>query len=273
MAVETHRRPAPPATSGSRSSASRTRGCSPGKARFIDDLSLPGMLHAAFVRSPHAHARVDGDRHLARARARRRHRASSPARTSDQLGPLVATGAMRDEVVDRHRGRRSPPRRSRHVGDPVAVVVATIAVPRRGRPRPRRRRVGAAAGRRRPGARARAGRAAARRDARAPTTSRTSSSRPATSTAAFAEADHVFTKRFVVGRSTAAPLEGRGVIAEYDERGGGHMTIYASSQMPHLHAHVPRADARDAGGARHRQGAGRRRRLRPEVHDLPRGRR
>lgn len=29
-----------------------------GKGRFVDDIRLPGMLHAAFVRSPHAHARV-----------------------------------------------------------------------------------------------------------------------------------------------------------------------------------------------------------------------
>ncbi|MCB9793127.1 MAG: molybdopterin-dependent oxidoreductase [Alphaproteobacteria bacterium] len=29
-----------------------------GSARFTDDLSLPGLLHGAFLRSPHAHARV-----------------------------------------------------------------------------------------------------------------------------------------------------------------------------------------------------------------------
>ncbi len=29
-----------------------------GKASYVDDLHLPGMLHAAFVRSPHAHARI-----------------------------------------------------------------------------------------------------------------------------------------------------------------------------------------------------------------------
>lgn len=29
-----------------------------GKALFVDDLNLPGMLHLAFVRSPHAHARI-----------------------------------------------------------------------------------------------------------------------------------------------------------------------------------------------------------------------
>src|SRR5688572_1212093 len=33
-----------------------------GKGRFVDDLHLPGMLEAAFVRSPHAHALVRGIR-------------------------------------------------------------------------------------------------------------------------------------------------------------------------------------------------------------------
>jgi len=31
-----------------------------GQARFIDDIAFPGMLHLAFVRSPHAHARILG---------------------------------------------------------------------------------------------------------------------------------------------------------------------------------------------------------------------
>ena len=29
-----------------------------GAGRYVDDIKLPGMLHAAFVRSPLAHARV-----------------------------------------------------------------------------------------------------------------------------------------------------------------------------------------------------------------------
>src|SRR5438034_1525178 len=29
-----------------------------GEARFVDDVTLPGMLHAAFLRAPHAHARI-----------------------------------------------------------------------------------------------------------------------------------------------------------------------------------------------------------------------
>ena len=31
-----------------------------GKAAFVDDVTLPDMLHAAFLRSPHAHARITG---------------------------------------------------------------------------------------------------------------------------------------------------------------------------------------------------------------------
>ncbi len=31
-----------------------------GLGRFTDDIHLPGVLHAGFVRSPHAHARIVG---------------------------------------------------------------------------------------------------------------------------------------------------------------------------------------------------------------------
>src|SRR5262249_47782350 len=31
-----------------------------GRGRFVDDLQFPGTLHAAFVRSPHAHALIRG---------------------------------------------------------------------------------------------------------------------------------------------------------------------------------------------------------------------
>ena len=31
-----------------------------GRGRFVDDIKLPGILHACFVRSPHAHARMHG---------------------------------------------------------------------------------------------------------------------------------------------------------------------------------------------------------------------
>ena len=31
-----------------------------GEARFVDDLAVPGALHAKVVRSPYAHARITG---------------------------------------------------------------------------------------------------------------------------------------------------------------------------------------------------------------------
>ncbi|MBI4627734.1 MAG: hypothetical protein HY729_03400, partial [Candidatus Rokubacteria bacterium] len=39
-----------------------------GRGRYLDDVGVPGALHAAIVRSPHAHARVRGiDARAARA--------------------------------------------------------------------------------------------------------------------------------------------------------------------------------------------------------------
>jgi len=29
-----------------------------GEARYLEDIQLPGMVHAAVLRSPHAHARI-----------------------------------------------------------------------------------------------------------------------------------------------------------------------------------------------------------------------
>ncbi len=50
-----------------------------GTGSYVDDVTVPGMLHATFVRSPYAHATIRGidvDRGAAAPRCRRRvHRA------------------------------------------------------------------------------------------------------------------------------------------------------------------------------------------------------
>ena len=33
-----------------------------GEGRYVDDVKLPGLLHAAFLRAPHAHAKLAGIR-------------------------------------------------------------------------------------------------------------------------------------------------------------------------------------------------------------------
>ena len=41
-----------------------------GRGQYVDDLRLPRMVHVAFLRSPHAHARIIADRRAARRRPR-----------------------------------------------------------------------------------------------------------------------------------------------------------------------------------------------------------
>ena len=36
------------------------KSCCAARGRFVDDIALPGLLHASFVRSPVAHARLNG---------------------------------------------------------------------------------------------------------------------------------------------------------------------------------------------------------------------
>ena len=51
-----------------------------GGSTYTDDVTLPGMVHAAILRSPHAHARITGIDTAAAAQLRASLR-STPART------------------------------------------------------------------------------------------------------------------------------------------------------------------------------------------------
>jgi len=93
-----------------------------GTGRFVDDVTVPGMLHAAVLRSPHAHARlVSVDAKRARdlpgvhavltgadvpAAAIIPNRVPAPAGTERYLQPAIARTVVR------------------YVGEPVALVVA-----------------------------------------------------------------------------------------------------------------------------------------------------
>src|SRR5262245_49848774 len=52
---------------------------------------------------------------------------------------------------------------------------------------------------------------------------------------AFANADIIIRRRFINSRVTAAPLEGRAVLSDFDGR-SGRLTHHTSSQLPHIHA-------------------------------------
>ena len=85
---------------------------------------------------------------------------------------------------------------------------------------------------------------------------------------ALADADVIVERRFVNHRTAGAPIEPRGVIADYR---AGELTVWSATQVPHFAAPVPRAPARHDRGPRARDRARRRRRLRLQAADLRRG--
>src|SRR4030095_14844495 len=52
---------------------------------------------------------------------------------------------------------------------------------------------------------------------------------------AFSESEVVIRRRLTNNRVTAAPLEGRAVLSDFDA-GTGRLTHHTSSQLPHAHA-------------------------------------
>jgi aerobic carbon-monoxide dehydrogenase large subunit len=93
-----------------------------GEARFLDDLPADGVLHLAFARAEHAHARLHGVDVAAAARAPGVRLAFGPA-DLDGVPPLTPDLARRGAVrVERPVLARA---QVRFVGEPIAAVVAT----------------------------------------------------------------------------------------------------------------------------------------------------
>jgi len=99
-----------------------------GQAQFVDDVRLPGMLHAAFLRSEHAHARL---RRVDVSKARR-HPGVVAVFMAEDMGkdwfpgpPLVSPPPTVKEVVF-HSRRQVPLAKDkiRHAGEAIAVVIA-----------------------------------------------------------------------------------------------------------------------------------------------------
>ena len=99
-----------------------------GQGRFTDDVNLPGQVHAAFARSPHAHARI-ASLDVAAARA-------APGVIAVYTGAdILASGLLPVPFTQMHKrpggaDMTVPPRNAltadvvRFVGDAVAMVVA-----------------------------------------------------------------------------------------------------------------------------------------------------
>src|SRR5256884_195153 len=102
-----------------------------GRGKYVDDLKLPGMTYAAFVRSPHAHARIKG----IDVSAAKSHPGVVAVFTGKDMTGVNSLpcgwdlrkekgipGVVEDLAMVPHMPLTSDV--ARHVGDPVAVVIA-----------------------------------------------------------------------------------------------------------------------------------------------------
>src|SRR6266581_108767 len=181
-----------------------------GEARYVDDVKLPGMLHAAFLRSPHSHARILAI-HAEAARALPGIAAVFTFVDLERwMKPLPIFGAPPPGLAAAIRfDIRQAPQwalcrdRARYVGEIVAMVEAG--------------------------------------EAGSPLIHPEWGTNVAVSfthaigdpDAAFAGADVVVSETFRIQRYVGMPIEGRGVVALWDRR-DGTLTTWNSTQVPHF---------------------------------------
>ncbi|HZP99301.1 MAG TPA: xanthine dehydrogenase family protein molybdopterin-binding subunit [Reyranella sp.] len=204
-----------------------------GKALFIDDVELPGLLHAAFLRSQMAHARI---KRLDVAAARN-HPGVVAVFTADDLGsfnkpgPLVVSPPPIKELVFNARTQTPLARdKVRHVGEAVAVVIAEsryIAedaladIELELEPLPAVVDLERAIA---PGA------SLVHADAPSNIASRARQAKGDYAAAA-AKAAHIVRRRFHYDHGCSSPIETRGVVSQWDAR-AGQLTIWDTTQAP-----------------------------------------
>lgn len=210
-----------------------------GKGAFVGDLTLPGMLHAAVARSPHAHARI---RSVEVSAARAVSGVVAVLTGADIAGvlPGIPTRAMTGErAVDALQAPDYPllaHDKVCYVGQPMAVVVAND-------PYIASDAVGRIVADYEPLVPVLDPLEAARDDA--PVIHAAMGTNVAMRLrhqagdvdGAFAQADHVVRQRYVVQRLVPAPLETRGVLAQYQPQ-DDVLTVWNATQAPHRVRHL-----------------------------------
>ncbi len=93
-----------------------------GRGRYVDDVVVPGMLHLALVRSPHAHARV---RAIDTSAALRLDGVVAVLTAGDLPGGASVPPLVPEPRLPAYRQPALAGERVRHVGEAVAAVIAT----------------------------------------------------------------------------------------------------------------------------------------------------
>ena len=200
-----------------------------GKGRYVDDIALPAMLWASFVRSPEAHAKIVSIDTSAAAQRPGIQAVFTGEDMADIGGPLPMAWAPPGVEVANPAHWPLARGEVNHVGDPVAVVIGDdryavadaaddVLVEYEPLPAivdPEAAIVGG------PFVHEELG-----------TNKVHEWSLPGGDIeAGFAEADVIVERRVINHRIAGAPIECRGVIADYR---AGSLTLYSSTQVPHF---------------------------------------
>src|SRR2546427_2429748 len=206
-----------------------------GEGRYLNDVNLPGQAHAVALRSPHAHARIraiDVDRAL-----------KAPGVLAVLTGADVERDGLGTMKMPLRRKRPdgtpmfAPPHRGlsqervRYVGDPIAFVIAESLAQAKDAadlvqvdydPLPSVTSTAAAG----PGS------APVWDECPDNVSNVYEAGDKAAVEAAFARAQHVVRRRYVITRVHAQYMEPRGALGVYDP-GEDRYTLYADVQYPH----------------------------------------
>lgn len=203
-----------------------------GRGRYTDDLRVAGTLHAVFLRSPYAHARIES----IDLDAARKAPGVVAAFDGEAIGRICPAWTTRFATLPKHRSAPQPPlaiERALWQGQPVAVVVAES------------RALGEDAlalievewselePLADPAAAADPGSVYPPLHAELGTNIAFEHSINAGDPdGAFAGADRVIRRRLRFARHTGVPLEARSILAEFDSS-LRRLTVYQSTQVPH----------------------------------------
>jgi aerobic carbon-monoxide dehydrogenase large subunit len=204
-----------------------------GQALFVDDVELPGMLHAAFLRSDVAHARITSiDASAARARS-----GVIAVYTAQDLGEywspgplLVPPPPIQDITFNQRTQVPLAKDKVRHVGEPLAVVLAEsryLAEDALGDIAVEFEQLPAVTDLEKA---PQDSSARVHDDVRGNVAAHVRQHR-GNYAAARARADKVITRRFSYDHGASSPIETRGVVANWDAR-ANQLTVWDTTQAP-----------------------------------------